>query len=53
MPIGFVCDHIEILYDIDIDYQKKADSLGMVLRRSPSLNTSEKFMMLSRTSKNT
>jgi protoporphyrin/coproporphyrin ferrochelatase len=44
VPIGFVSDHIEILYDIDIAYQKKADSLGMVLRRSPSLNTSGTFI---------
>lgn len=44
VPIGFVSDHIEILYDIDIVYRKKAESLGMVLRRSPSLNFSEKFI---------
>ena len=44
IPIGFVSDHIEILYDIDIIYRKKAKSLGMILKRSPSLNTSEKFL---------
>ena len=44
VPIGFVSDHIEILYDIDIVYKKRAKSLGMVLRRSPSLNFSEKFI---------
>jgi ferrochelatase len=44
VPIGFVCDHIEILYDIDIVYRKKAESLGMVLKRSPSLNLSERFI---------
>ena len=44
VPIGFVSDHIEILYDIDIAFRKKAESFGMVLRRSPSLNTSEKFL---------
>jgi ferrochelatase len=44
VPIGFVSDHIEILYDIDIVYRGKAESLGMVLKRSPSLNTSEKFL---------
>ena len=44
VPIGFVSDHIEILYDIDILYRKKADSLGMVLKRSPSLNLSERFI---------
>lgn len=44
VPIGFVSDHIEILYDIDIVYRKKAESLGMVLKRSPSLNLSEPFI---------
>jgi len=44
VPIGFVSDHIEILYDIDILYRKKAESLGMILKRSPSLNNSEKFI---------
>ena len=44
VPIGFVSDHIEILYDIDILYREKAKSMGMVLRRTPSLNFSEKFV---------
>jgi ferrochelatase len=44
VPIGFVSDHIEILYDIDMLYQKKAASLGMVLKRTQSLNVSEKFI---------
>ena len=44
VPIGFVSDHIEILYDIDILYRNKAESLGMVLKRTPSLNDSEKFL---------
>ena len=44
IPIGFVSDHIEILYDIDIVFQKKAEVLGMMLKRTHSLNTSEKFI---------
>ncbi len=44
VPIGFVSDHIEILYDIDILFQNKATSLGMVLKRTRSLNASEKFI---------
>jgi ferrochelatase len=44
VPIGFVSDHIEILYDIDILYFEKAKSMGMVLKRTPSLNFSEKFV---------
>jgi len=44
VPIGFVSDHIEILYDIDIVFQKKAEVLGMVLKRTRSLNTSERLI---------
>jgi ferrochelatase len=44
IPIGFVADHIEVLYDIDILYREKAESMGMILRRSPSLNFSKRFI---------
>lgn len=39
-PIGFLCDHVEILYDIDIAFQQFAANLGMELRRPESLNAS-------------
>lgn len=38
-PIGFVCEHVEILYDIDIVYQNLARSLGVHLERIEMLNT--------------
>lgn len=38
VPIGFVCDHVEILYDIDIEYRALADRLGVQLERTASLN---------------
>lgn len=44
IPIGFVSDHIEILYDIDVAFQRKAESLGMILKRTRSLNASESFI---------
>jgi len=44
IPVGFLSDHIEILYDIDIVFQKKAEALGIVLKRTRSLNTSERFI---------
>jgi ferrochelatase len=43
-PIGFVSDHIEILYDVDILYRDKAKLLGMELKRTPSLNFSKRFI---------
>ncbi len=39
-PIGFLCDHIEILYDIDISFLQFAANLGIDLRRPESLNAS-------------
>ncbi|HEY1271521.1 MAG TPA: ferrochelatase [Terriglobales bacterium] len=39
-PIGFVCDHVEVLYDIDIAFREFAEKNGMRLWRSESLNDS-------------
>jgi ferrochelatase len=43
-PIGFVCDHVEILYDIDVQFREQAEALGMKLLRPQSLNTSPRFI---------
>jgi protoporphyrin/coproporphyrin ferrochelatase len=43
-PIGFVCDHVEVLYDIDIAFKKFADENGMKLWRTESLNDSPAFI---------
>jgi len=40
VPIGFVCDHVEILYDIDIEYQALAKRVGVQIERTDSLNDS-------------
>ncbi len=37
-PIGFVCEHVEILYDIDIVYQNLSKTLGVHLERIEMLN---------------
>jgi ferrochelatase len=39
-PVGFLCDHVEILYDIDIAFKQTADELGLKLWRAESLNDS-------------
>ena len=44
VPIGFVCDHTEILYDIDIQAARIAREAGTALRRTESLNTSPTFI---------
>jgi protoporphyrin/coproporphyrin ferrochelatase len=44
VPISFVSDHIETLYEIDLLYKGMAEKLGMRLERAPSLNTSPLFV---------
>ena len=39
-PIGFLCDHVEILYDVDIHFRDCAAKLGIRLARPESLNGS-------------
>ena len=39
-PVGFLCDHVEILYDIDIAFRQEAHELGLKLWRAESLNNS-------------
>ena len=44
VPIGFVCDHTEILFDIDIQATRTAREFATSLRRTESLNTSTRFI---------
>lgn len=39
-PVGFLCDHVEVLYDIDIGFKEFAEKEGMRLWRAESLNDS-------------
>jgi ferrochelatase len=44
VPIGFTCDHMETLYDIDIVHRTHANKLGLTFERAESLNTSPLFI---------
>ncbi len=44
VPIGFTCDHMETLYDIDIVHRAHAAKLGITFERAESLNTSRLFI---------
>ena len=46
VPIGFVCDHTEILFDIDVQAAQTAREFATSLRRTESLNTSPLFIDL-------
>ncbi len=43
-PVGFVADHLEVLYDLDIEAKTLARELGVRLDRARSLNTDPVFM---------
>jgi ferrochelatase len=43
-PIGFVADHLEVLYDIDLECRALCDNLGIRLVRTESLNDSPDFI---------
>ena len=45
-PVGFVSDHLEVLYDLDIEARQVADTLGVAFARTPSLNDDPAFIGL-------
>jgi ferrochelatase len=44
VPVGFVSDHVEILYDIDVKARAAAEKCGVRLERPPALNTDPLFI---------
>jgi protoporphyrin/coproporphyrin ferrochelatase len=43
-PVGFVCDHVEVLYDIDIAFREFGSQIGIQVTRTQSLNESPTFI---------
>ena len=43
-PVGFVSDHLEILWDLDVEARKRAEELGVELERIESLNDDPAFV---------
>ena len=43
-PIGFVCDHIEVLYDLDHEAADVARSIGLALTRAAAVNDHPVFL---------
>jgi ferrochelatase len=46
VPIGFVCDHVEVLYDLDIEARQLAETLGLSLRRAATANDHPRFIAM-------
>ncbi len=44
VPFGFISDHLELLYDLDIEARGTAEALGMAFDRAASLNTDREFI---------
>jgi ferrochelatase len=45
-PIGFVCDHVEVLYDLDVDARATAASLGLGFARAATANDHPVFLRM-------
>jgi ferrochelatase len=43
-PVGFVSDHVEVLYDLDVEAAARARALGVRFERTESLNASPVFI---------
>ncbi len=43
-PIGFICDHVEVLYDLDVEAAATAARLGLPLARAAAVNDEPAFI---------
>ncbi|MGD9765920.1 MAG: ferrochelatase [Candidatus Binatia bacterium] len=46
VPLGFVCDHVEVLYDLDIEARQIADEVGIGFTRAPTVNDHPSFIRM-------
>ena len=46
VPIGFVCDHVEVLYDLDVEARATARSSGLSLHRAAAVNDHPEFLAM-------
>jgi ferrochelatase len=47
-PIGFISDHLEVLFDLDVEATESAQSLGMNVNRLPTVGTDPEFVAMIR-----
>jgi ferrochelatase len=47
-PIGFISDHLEVLFDLDVEAQQTAQGLGMTLVRAGTVGTHPAFVAMVR-----
>ncbi len=46
VPIGFVCDHVEVLYDLDVEARRVAAGVGLDLHRAAAVNDHPEFVAM-------
>jgi ferrochelatase len=46
MPLGFVCDHVEVLYDLDIEARALAAASGLAFHRASAVNDHPQFVAM-------
>src|SRR5437899_9878160 len=46
VPIGFVCDHVELLYDLDVEAHAIASAHGLALHRAAAVNDHPEFVAM-------
>ena len=46
IPIGFVCDHVEVLYDLDVEARRLAQAVGIGFHRAAAVNDHPEFIAL-------
>ena len=47
-PIGFISDHLEVVYDLDIEARKRCGELGMKMVRAATVGTHPRFIRMIR-----
>jgi ferrochelatase len=43
-PIGFVCDHVEVLYDLDVEARATCEEVGVAMARAAAVNDHPRFI---------
>ena len=43
-PVGFLCDHVEVLYDLDVEAAETCAGIGVAMERAEAVNTHPRFI---------
>jgi protoporphyrin/coproporphyrin ferrochelatase len=48
LPLGFISDHMEVMFDLDVEARDRAKALGLDLTRVPTVGTAPQFIAMIR-----